>query len=144
MAFWSSVALPSTLSPWIQAQVDETHVLVLYLSTTKFIKNIYLYSLYTSKHYRQADIFNQVDNQSKLNTPQTSLRNHRVPRTAKLDPPFTSLPCLPNPYCNEHRKRLVIIGSSRIIAELGFLSVRYSNFIHYSPLPNVQRYHATS
>ena len=35
---------------WIQAQVDETHVLVLYLSRatlTKVIKNIYLYSLYT-------------------------------------------------------------------------------------------------
>jgi hypothetical protein len=39
----TSVSPPLT---WIQAQVDETHVLVLYLvRATKVIKNIYLYSI---------------------------------------------------------------------------------------------------
>ena len=68
----TSVSPPLT---WIQAQVDETHVLVLYLSTTKVIKNIYLYSLYTSTHYSRIDLFIQVDNQLTPSLLRKSSRN---------------------------------------------------------------------
>jgi hypothetical protein len=136
----------SSLSPpgFRHRLMRRTFLYYILVELAKVIKNIYLYSLYTSTHYSPIELFIQVDNQLKPSLLRKSPRNHHIPRTIKLDPPFTSLPCLPNPYCNEHRKRLVIIGYSRIIAELGFLSVRHSIFIQYSPLSNLQRYHATS
>ena len=55
-----------SLLSWIQAQVDETHVLVLYLCTAKVIKNIYLFILYTSKLYSRIHTLIQVNNQLTL------------------------------------------------------------------------------
>lgn len=98
-----------------------TFLYYILVELTKVIKNIYLYSLYTSTHYSRIDLFIQVDNQLTPSLLRNSSRNHHIPRTIKLDPPFTSPPCPPNPYCNEHRKRLVTIGFARIKVEPGFL-----------------------
>ena len=98
-----------------------TFLYYILVQLTKVIKNIYLYSLYleitkANRHTQPGARSIEAQYSSRL-----TLEPPNPAPTVTLDHPFTSPPCPPNPYCNEHRKRLVTAGSARITAELGSL-----------------------